>query len=320
MKIIEKLKNNEEKLNKIFIDVYGLNEELSPDVPYKDITLRRIELEREVKSLISFAVGCIMGRYSIDVDGLVYGGGNFQDKWDFKNHRVKKVEIDSTGKVNENRWVNSSFMPKFDNIMPITEEKYFSEDLMTKFIEFLKAVYGNEVLEENLNFIANILGKKDSETSRQSIRRYFFKEFYKDHIKAYGKKPIYWLFDSGKNDGFKALVYAHRHDSLTVALLRTEYVHIMQRKYEGELSTLELIKDSQEYSAKERAIARKKSEKLKRKIEELIEYDEIVAYMANEKKSINLDEGIKENYDKFQGIKIMKTNGKEAKMNLLYKI
>ncbi len=320
MKIIEKLKNNEEKLNKIFIDVYGLNEELSPDVSYKDITLRRIEVEREVKSLISFAVGCIMGRYSIDVDGLVYGGGNFQDKWDFKNHRVKKVEIDSTGKVNDDRWVNSRFMPKFDNIMPITEEKYFSEDLMTKFIEFLKAVYGNEVLEENLNFIANILGKKDSETSRQSIRRYFFKEFYKDHIKAYGKKPIYWLFDSGKNDGFKALVYAHRYDGLTVALLRTEYVHLMQRKYEGELSTLELIKDSQEYSAKERAIARKKSEKLKRKIEELIEYDEIVAYMANEKKSINLDEGIKENYEKFQGIKIMKTNGKETKMNLLYKI
>ncbi|WP_346939211.1 BREX-1 system adenine-specific DNA-methyltransferase PglX [uncultured Clostridium sp.] len=320
IKIIERLKNNEEKLNKIFIDIYGLSEELTPDVSYNDITLRRVGVEREVKSLISFAVGCIMGRYSTDIDGLVYGGGNFQNKWDFENHKVKKVVVDSKGKVTDDRWVNSSFMPKLDNIIPITEEKYFSEDLMTKFVEFLKGVYGNNTLEENLNFIANILGKKDSETSRQSIRRYLFKGFYKDHVKVYGKKPIYWLFDSGKNDGFKALVYAHRYDNLTIATLRTKYVHLIQRKYEGELSRLELIKDSQEYSAKERATARKKSDKIKRQIEELIEYDEIVAYMANEKMSINLEEGIRENYDKLQNIKIMKKSGKEAKMNLLYKI
>jgi type II restriction/modification system DNA methylase subunit YeeA len=320
IKVIEQLKGNEEKLNKIFIDIYGLDEELSSEVSYKDITLRRADVEREVKSFMSFVVGCIMGRYSPDVDSLVYGGGNFEDKWDFENNRVKKVERDGNGKVIADQWINSTFMPKNDNIIPITEEKYFSEDIITKFIQFLKVVYGENTLEENLNFIANILGRKDSETAKQSIRRYFFKEFYKDHIKMYGKKPIYWLFDSGKNDGFKALIYVHRYDKSTVARLRIEYVHIIQRKYEGELSRMELIKSSQEYSEKERVAARKRSDAIKRQIEELNEYDEIVSHIANEKIAISLDEGIKKNYDRFQGVKIIKLNGKETKMNLLYKI
>jgi hypothetical protein len=320
IKIIEKLKSNEEKLNKIFIDVYGLNEELSPELSYKDITLRRADVEREVKSLISFAVGCIMGRYSLDVEGLIYGGGCFEDKWDFKNNKVKKVEKDDMEKVIVDQWIDSNFMPKSDNIILITEEEYFSEDIMTKFVQFVTVVYGEDKLEENLNFIADTLGRKDGETSKQSIRRYFFKEFYKDHIKMYAKKPIYWLFDSGKNEGFKALIYVHRYDSATVARLRTEYVHTMQRKYEDELSRLELVSNSQEYSAKERAAAKKRSDKLKRQIEELIEYDEIVGYVANEKIDISLNEGIRKNYDRFQYIKIIKRNGKESKMNLLYKI
>lgn len=320
IRIIEKLKSNEEKLNKIFIDIYGLGEELNPEVPYKDITLRRADVESDIKSFISFAVGCIMGRYSPEVEGLVYGGGDFKDKWDFINNKVRQVERDDKGEVTINRWVESRFMPKFDNIIPITEEAYFSEDIVAKFIQFVELIYGKDTLEENLNFIACSLGKKDGETSRQSIRRYFFKEFYKDHIKMYSKKPIYWLFDSGKNEGFKALIYAHRYDSSTVAKLRTEYVHTMQRKYEDELSRLELVKNSQEYNTRERAEARKKSDKLKRQIEELIEYDEIVGYIANEKVDINLDEGIKKNYDKFQGIKIVKRSGREVKMNLLHKI
>lgn len=320
IRIIEKLKSNEEKLNKIFIDIYGLGEELNPEVSYKDITLRRADLESDIKSFISFAVGCIMGRYSPDVEGLVYGGGDFEDKWDFVNNKVRKVERDGMGKVTINRWAESRFMPKLDNIIPITEEAYFSEDIVTKFIQFVELIYGYDTLEENLNFIACNLGKKDGETSRQSIRRYFFKEFYKDHIKMYSKKPIYWLFDSGKNEGFKALIYAHRYDSSTVAKLRTEYVHTMQRKYEDELGRLELVKSSQEYNTRERAVARKKSDKLKRQIEELIEYDEIVGYIANEKININLDEGIKKNYDKFQGINIVKRSGREVKMNLLHKI
>ena len=320
IKVIEQLKGNEEKLNKIFIDIYGLDEELSSEVSYKDITLRRADVEREVKSFMSFVVGCIMGRYSPDVDSLVYGGGSFEDKWDFENNRVKKVERDGNGKVIADQWINSTFMPKNDNIIPITEEKYFSEDIITKFIQFLKVVYGENTLEENLNFITNILGRKDSETAKQSIRRYFFKEFYKDHIKMYGKKPIYWLFDSGKNDGFKALIYVHRYDKSTVARLRIEYVHIMQLKYEGELSRMELIKNSQEYSEKERVAARKRSDMIKRQIEELNEYDEIVSHIANEKIAISLDEGIKKNYDRFQGVKIIKRNGKETKMNLLYKL
>ncbi|MEG1254458.1 BREX-1 system adenine-specific DNA-methyltransferase PglX [Clostridium sp.] len=317
---VKRLKSNEEKLNEIFIDIYGLNNELSPEVKDKDITLRRANVEKEVKSFVSYAVGCIMGRYSIDIDGLIYGGGNFKGKWDIYKKQVKKVERNPKGDIVSETWIDGKFMPKEDNIIPITEDEYFEEDIMSKFIQFVEVAYGRYTLEENLDFIAQALGKKESETSRQGIRRYFVKDFYKDHLKIYSKKPIYWLFDSGKNDGFKALIYIHRYDESTIARVRTEYLHLIQRKYDSELNRLVLIGESEEYGAKEKSTAKKKSDRIKTQIEELIKYDQVVSHMANEKISLNIDNGIKENYDKFQNVKILNAAGKEGKMNLLFKI
>ncbi|MEG2656689.1 MAG: BREX-1 system adenine-specific DNA-methyltransferase PglX [Clostridium sp.] len=320
LEAIARLKANEEKLNKIFIDIYGLNNELSPEVNEKDITLRKADVEKEMKSFVSYAVGCIMGRYSIDVYGLVYGGGDFKDKWDIDQKQVKNIVKNLDADIVSETYVDTRFIPKLDNIVPITEEEYFEEDIVSKFIEFVEKVYGNATLEENLDYITLALGRKENETSRQCIRRYFVKDFYKDHLKIYSKKPIYWLFDSGKNDGFKALIYVHRYDESTIARVRTEYLHPTQRKYDGELNRLTLIVESNEYSVKEKTLAKKKSDRIKKQIEELMQYDQIVSHIANEKMIINLDNGIKDNYDKFQNKKIPNRNGKQSNMNLFFKV
>ncbi|MCC5422607.1 BREX-1 system adenine-specific DNA-methyltransferase PglX [Clostridium botulinum] len=318
----KQLKYNEEELNRIFIDIYGLQDELTPEVLDKDVTIRKADRERDIKSFISYAVGCMFGRYSIDAEGLIYAGGEFSDKWlvSDEQYKVRKIEKDEDGNIISDSWIDASFVPDTDNVIPITEDEYFEGDIVSRFIDFVRTVYGEETLEENLDFIADSIGRKASETARQAIRRYFIKDFYKDHLKVYQKRPIYWMFESGKNDGFKALVYMHRYNEQTVAKVRTDYLHTLQRKYEAEIERQQLIVDSGEYSAKDRTAAKKKIAKIAKQIEECREYDQVVAHLANEKISIDLDDGVKVNHAKFQGIKVINSKDKEVKMNLLAKI
>ena len=318
----KQLKNNEEELNRIFIDIYGLQDEVTSEVEDKDITIRKADRERDIRSFISYAVGCMFGRYSIDAEGLIYAGGEFADKWKGLNDKcqVRKIEKDEECNIISDSWVDTTFVPDVDNIIPITEDEYFEDDIVSRFIEFVKVVYGEETLEENLDFIAESLGVKANETSRQTIRRYFLKEFYKDHLKVYQKRPIYWMFDSGKNDGFKALVYMHRYNESTVAKLRTDYLHSLQRKYEAEILRLQTVSESTTLSAREKTQAKKNIDKINKKIEECKLYDQVVAHVANERISIDLDDGVKHNYGLFQGIKVPTDSSKEVKMDLLAKI
>lgn len=314
------LKSNEEELNRIFIDIYGLQDELTPEVEDKDVTIRKADRERDIKSFISYAVGCILGRYSIDTDSLIYAGGEFKDKWDLENKKVRKIEKDEDGNIISDSWVDATFLPDRDNIIPITEDEYFEDDMVSRFVDFVRTVYGEDTLEENLDFISDSIGRKGNETSRATIRRYFLKDFYKDHLKVYQKRPIYWMFESGKNNGFKALIYMHRYDEQIVAKVRTDYLHTLQRKYEAEIERLKLTMDSSEATSKEKTTSKKKIDKIMKQIEECKEYDEVVAYLANEQINIDLDDGVKVNYAKFQGVKIINSKNKETKMNLLAKI
>ncbi len=283
----EQLKDNEEELNRIFIDIYGLQDELTPEVADKDVTVRKADLTREIKSLISYAVGCMFGRYSIDVDGLAYAGG----EWDSKKYKT--------------------FIPD-DNCIPITDTRYFEDDIVGRFVEFVKVVYGEDTLEENLDFIAQALGNKGN-SSREIIRNYFLNDFFKDHCKIYQKRPIYWLFDSGKQNGFKALIYIHRYNADTIGNLRVEYLHKVQRIYESEIEreqdTIENTKNPREKKASEN-----RKEKLQRQLKETKEYDAKIAHIALSRIEIDLDDGVKVNYDKVQTGR----NGK--KLDVLAKI
>jgi Eco57I restriction endonuclease. len=269
------LKTNEEELNRFFIDIYGLQDEMTPEVEDKDVTIRKADLSRDIRSLVSYAVGCMFGRYSLDVDGLAYAGG----KWDDSSKY-------------------STFIPDKDNILPITDEEYFEDDIVGLFCAFVKKTFRVETLEENLDFIAKALGNKGN-SSREIIRNYFLKDFFKDHCKIYQKRPIYWLFDSGKADGFKALVYMHRYNADTIGNLRIDYLHRMQRVYESEISrmqeTIENSKDAREVSA-----ATKRKEKLVKQLKETKEYDEKIAHLALARIAIDLDDGVKVNYEKVQ--------------------
>ena len=321
-KSFKQLKYNEEELNRIFIDIYGLQDELTPEVEDKDITIRKADREREIRSFISYVVGCMFGRYSIDAEGLIYAGGDFSDKWKVESDKwqVRNLEKDKEDNLISDSWVDATFIPDVDNIIPITEDEYFEDDIVSRFIEFVRGVYGAKTLEKNLDFIAESLGVKANETSRQTIRRYFLKEFYKDHLKVYQKRPIYWMFDSGKNDGFKALVYMHRYNESTVAKLRTDYLHSLQRKYEAEILRLQSVAESTTLSAREKTQARKRIDKINKQIDECKLYDQVFAHVANERISIDLDDGVKHNYGLFQGIKVPTDSGKEVKMDLLAKI
>lgn len=307
---IKTVKENEEKLNKLFIDIYGLNKELNPFVDEKNITLRSANLKEDVKALISYAVGCLLGRYSIDKKGVAYAGGPIAGSWDFAQGKIKV----------DNNWIAASFMPKADNILLITDKEYFENDILSMFVNFIEVVFGKAVLEENLNFIAMALGGKEGETSREAIRKYFIKDFYKDHLKVYGKKPIYWLIDSGKNDGVKALIYAHRFEEDTIARFRVDYLHSLERKIEGDINRLTIIANSENYNNKERSDAKKERDRLKKQLDEIVDYDKVVEHFSSDKLSIDLDDGIKSNYEKFQGVKIKENNGKEVKRNLFAKI
>ncbi|MGI6753574.1 MAG: BREX-1 system adenine-specific DNA-methyltransferase PglX [Eubacteriales bacterium] len=306
------LKANEEELNRIFIEIYGLQDELTPEVADEDITISKADREREIKSFISYAVGCMFGRYSLDEEGLIYAGGDFDDKFRLRDGQweIKTKE----------GWKKSRVNIVEHNVIPIADGDYFEDGILERFVEFVKVSFGEDTLEENLDYIAETLGKRANETSRQAIRRYFLKDFYKDHVRTYKKRPIYWLFDSGRQDGFKALIYMHRYDPSTVARVRTDYLHSLQKKYESEINHLDILIDS-DISQREKAAARKKKEKILKQIEECRLYDEAIAHMANQRIEIDLDDGVKVNYAKFQGVEIPQGKGrKPLKADLLAKI
>ena len=288
----QQLKKNEEELNRIFIDIYGLQDELTPDVADKDVTVHRVfdskedvpesmkgsnyvrTMRDEIVSLISYAVGCMFGRYSLDVDGLAYAGG----EWDESRYKI--------------------FLPDEDNCIPVTDEEYFKDDIVGRFVEFVRTVYGSDTLEENLDFVANALAGKGS-TSREVIRNYFLNDFIKDHIKTYQKRPIYWMFDSGKQNGFKALVYMHRWNADTTGNVRVEYLHRVQRVYESEIARMQDTIDNSS-NAREVSAAQKRKDKLTKQLKESKDYDVKIAHLALSRINIDLDDGVKANYEKVQ--------------------
>lgn len=286
------LKENEEELNRIFIDIYGLQDELTPEVADKDVTVHRIfdtkddvpesmqgssyvrTKRDEIISLLSYAVGCMFGRYSLDVDGLAYAGGDWDD-----------------GKY-------KTFLPDRDGILPITDEEYLEDDIVSRLCGWLKAAYGEDTLEENLDFIAGALGGKGN-SSREIIRSYFLKDFFKDHCKTYQKRPIYWLFDSGKQNGFKALIYLHSYTPDTIGNLRVDYLHKIQRVYESEINRMQDMIDHST-NAREVAASTKRKEKLQKQLKECRDYDEMIAHLALSRIELDLDDGVKVNYEKIQ--------------------
>lgn len=293
----QKLKENEEELNSIFIDIYGLQDELTPEVEDKDVTVHRVFENRdevpdsmknsnytrtyrdEIVSLLSYAVGCMFGRYSLDVGGLAYAGG----EWDSSKY--------------------SSYLPDVDNVIPITDEEYLEDDIIARLCDWLKVVYGADTLEANLDYIAKALGNKGS-TSREVIRNYFVNDFFKDHCQTYsvtgsGKRPIYWLFDSGKQNGFKALVYLHRYTPDTIGTLRVDYLHKMQRVYESEIDRMQDMMDHTT-NAREAAAASKRKDKLTKQLKECRDYDEKISHLALSRIVLDLDDGVKVNYRKLQ--------------------
>ena len=289
----DRLKANEEELNRIFIDIYGLADELTPAVEERDVTVRRIFDTKEdipasmrgsnyaitradvVRSLISYAVGCMFGRYSLDTPGLAYAGGD----WDGGRY--------------------TTFLPDEDGIIPICDNEYFDDDIVERFAAFLAAALGAETLEENLQFVADALGTGGS--PREVIRSYFLTAFYADHVKTYQKRPIYWLFDSGKKNGFKCLVYMHRYDPDTLARIRTDYVHEQQSRYRTAISNLEDARDHAATAA-DRVSAGKKLASVIDREKELLAYEEKIHHLADQRLTIDLDDGVKHNYAIFQDV------------------
>lgn len=268
-----KLKANEEELNRIFIGIYGLQDELTPEVEDKDITVRKADLGRDIRSLISYAVGCIFGRYSLDQPGLAYAGGD----WNPDQYHT--------------------FLPDADNVIPITDEEYFPDDLTGLFVAWVKKVFGAGSLEDNLAFIAKALGTKGT-SPRAVIRNYFLNGFYADHVKIYQKRPIYWLYDSGKQNGFKALIYMHRYNADTSGLVRADYLYKMEQVYESEIARMDdAIANG---ASREVAQATKRKEKLVKQLKECKDYDDRLGHIALARIPIDLDDGVKVNYDKVQ--------------------
>ena len=288
----QRLKKNEEELNRIFIDIYGLQDELTPDVADKDVTVHRVfdskddvpdsmkgsnyvrTMRDEIVSLISYAVGCMFGRYSLDADGLAYAGG----EWDAGKYKT--------------------IIPDRDNILPICDDEYFDDDITGRFVNFVRAAYGEDTLEENLRFIAAALGGKG--TPREVIRSYFLNDFYADHLKTYQKRPIYWLFSSGKKNGFKALIYMHRYQPDLLARMRTDYVHEQQERYRTQIKLLEESVESAPPAEKVRL--NKRLAKLHDQELEIRQYEEKIHHLADQMIAIDLDDGVKVNYAKFQDV------------------
>lgn len=297
----EQLRANEEELNRIFAKIYNMEGEMPIEVEDKYVSVARIfdtadEIPEsykgnkyvrtkrdEITSLISYAVGCMFGRYSLDVDGLVLAdqGATVSD------YLAKMPDPD-----------NVTFMPDGDNVLPITDDEYFDDDIVRYFIDFVRTVYGEETLEQDLAFIAEALGGKG--TSREVIRTYFLKDFFKDHCQTYKKRPIYWLFDSGKKNGFKCLVYMHRYQPDLLARIRTDYVHEQQERYRAQIGYANDALVSAERG--ERVRLDKRIKKLNDQLKETIAYEEKLHHLADQMIKIDLDDGVKVNYAKFQDV------------------
>lgn len=273
------MKANEEELNRIFIELYNVQAEVSDTVEEKNVTVSRADLQRDIRSLISYAVGCMFGRYSLDTDGIVFAGG------DFDKAKYKTFEIDD------------------DNILPISDDEYFEDDIVGRFVQFIEVLYGKDNLSQNLRFIADALGGKG--TPKEVLRRYFLNDFYSDHCASYafgtsGKRPIYWMFDSGKKKGFKCLIYMHRYQPDTIARIRTDYVHEQQSRYRTAIADLETrIANA---STSERVKLNKKLKTLNDQATEIHAYEEKIHHLADQMISIDLDDGVKVNYAKFQDV------------------
>ena len=284
-----RLKANEEELNRIFIDIYGLQDELTPDVEERDVTIRKADRERDVKSFISYAVGCMFGRYSLDKEGLAFAGGEF----DLGGYQT--------------------FSPLKDNVLLLLEEDYGLNDATELFAGFLETVFGRDSLPDNLRFVADSLNPKNHESPKETIRRYFLKDFYKDHCQTYKKRPIYWMADSGRNDGFKALFYLHRYDRNLLARIRTDYLHATQRAYEGQTG---LMEQAGSIDSKDR----KKLDAYRKKLEEVGTFDKVAGHLANKRIELDLDDGVEVNYEQFMNIEIPQGVGKKPlKMDFLGK-
>ena len=281
-----KLKANEEELNRLFIEIYGLQDEMTPEVEDKDITVALADELRDIKSLLSYAVGCMFGRYSLDKKGLIFAGGEFNKD----NYKTFKADDDA--------------------IIPILSEHYFSDDITERFKKFIKIAFGDKYYEENLEYIASVLGKKNNETADDTIRNYFLKDFYNDHVKMYQKRPIYWLFSS-KNGNFNALIYLHRYNRDTVNRILNNYL----REYRGKLEQSihngkQLLTGSA--SDKDKSKAQKEIEIAQKIVNEVTDYERDILYpLATERKEIDLDDGVKVNYLKFG--KALKDIGLKAK-------
>lgn len=327
------LKANEEELNRIFIDIYGLQDELTPEVEDKDVTVRKADLQRDIKSLVSYAVGCMFGRYSLDEEGLVLAGQPFEAHFfeasapvcgtGFAGASGASVPTGEFYYKTDDDVKKCTYNPDKDNIIPICDEEYFSDDIVSRFCEWVKIVYGEKSLKTNLDFIAKALGNKGN-TSREVIRNYFLNDFFKDHCNTYsvtgsGKRPIYWLFDSGKQNGFKALIYMHRYDADTVGRVRTDYLHRAQKYVETAMQSAQYTIDNAT-SSSEKSKATKAATKYTKQLAEMRIYDEAIAHVANQRIEIDLDDGVKVNYAKFQGVEVAQEGKKTLKVDLLAKI
>lgn len=288
------LKANEEELNRIFIEIYGLQDELTPEVEDKDITVRKADLQREIKSLISYLIGIEFGRYSLDVEGLVYAGGDW----------------DSTKYV--------TYQPDEDGIVPIYSKLGMQDGMTVRLINLIKLVYGDDTYRQNIDFIAEALGKKQNEASEETLNRYICDDFYFDHLKIYQKRPIYWMFSSGKNSGFKCLIYMHRYNEDTVARINAKYYLPESTRLKNELEEMVVAVESGE--GRDKIRLEKERLKIAAAYNEAIEYGQILDHIANQYIKIDLDDGVKVNYEKFQNIEIVTDSGAKVKKNLLVPI
>lgn len=292
------LKENEEELNRIFIDIYGLQDELTPGVEEKYVTINKAAKERDVKSFLSYLVGLMFGRYSLDQKGLAYAGGEWDDS------------------------IFTTYKPDETNIIPLTEEAYFDDDIMNKVEKLLTIIYGEESLEENLTFIAEALNKKKNESPRERIRRYFMKDFYKDHLKTYQKRPIYWQFSSGRRGAFKGLMYLHRYNKDTIERLRTDYILKEVQVLENLTELEEQVVNDESSSKTQKARAQKNIENFAKDREEIAEYEEVVDHVAKQRIDLDLDDGVKVNHAKFQDIELAddQSSNKKKKQHIFDKI
>ncbi len=288
------LKNNEEELNKIFIDIYGLQDELTPEVADKYVTVRLADLEREIKSLISYLIGIEMGRYSLDVEGLAYAGG----EWNPMNY--------------------VTYQPDDDGIIPVYTQLGMADGLTSRIIKLIKHIYGEDTYRENIEFIAEALGKNQNESAEETLNRYLNYGFYADHLKTYQKRPIYWMFSSGKNDAFKCLVYLHRYNEDTLAKINSKYFLNESARLNVEVNETRTLLEAAD--GREKLRLDKQMKLLNARQKEMIEYGQVLDHMANQYIHLDLDDGVKVNYAKFQGIEIVNDNGTKVKKDLLVPI